>query len=253
MEDELLNFEEFLEGEDVKELLSQNIDGSKCMVFSGKVGIMVGVLFLRLCRKVGMKRNEMIKLMIESMVRYMSEKHNLTQESERLMSIFEHLFGWKDCFNLADPDNRPEITEATYYMRDPDKKGVRAFHVERPWFTGSNQWLQTYNIQEIFEQTICLLMPERYRRLRMLAVDNGCTSMLEFIDMIIDEYTKESDLEEMRQFFEDANRSEFGKKPDDTQYKRKHYKSVNDNRLTDPSQGSLFNDDIDGDELLNGI
>ena len=253
MEDELFNLEEFLKGDDVKELLSQNIDGSKCMVFSAKVSIMVGVLFIRACRKRGMKRNEIIKLMIESFVRMMSEKHNLTQDSAILMRIFEENLGWKGCFNLADPNVNPEIMEATYYMRDKQKKGVRAFHVERPWMKDSKLWTQTYNIQEIFEQTICLLMPDRYRRLRMLAVDNDCNSMIEFIDRVIDEYSKESDLAEIRKYFEDSSRSEYGKKQSDTQYKRKHYKSVNDNRLTDPSQGSLFNDDIDGDDLLNGI
>lgn len=208
----------------------------------------------QLLKKKGLSEYVMLQMVYETIVRYMDDRHNLTPEMERAMAIFEHLNGWAKAFNLADPTVEPEIVCATYYLGDPNKIGVHAVHVERPILKElSEEWMQTINVQEILEQTICLLMPERYKRLRMLAIDNDCTSILQLIDLLIDEHSKDIDMADIRQGFEDANRSEYGRKPADAPYKRKHYKTVNDNRLTDQQQGSLFNDDVDGDELLNGI
>lgn len=192
----------------------------------------------------GLNDYALLQMMCETIILYMDQRHNLSEGMEKAMSIFEHLQGWGGAFNLADSTAKPEIMEATYYLRDTDKHGVRGVHVERPWMQNS-EWVQTYNIQEILEQTINLLMPERYRRLRLLAVDNDCSSILQLIDMLIDEHSKDADISSIRQGFEDANRSEYGRRPADEPYKRKHYKSVNDDRLTNP-QPSLFEED--GDE-----
>ena len=99
------------------------------------------------------------------------------------------------------------------------------------------QWTQTVNIQQILEQTICLLMPERYRRLRILASDNECSSILQLIDLLIDEHSKDADIRDIRQSFEDANRSEYGRQPADAPYRRKHRKSLNDDKVTDTQRG----------------
>ena len=198
----------------------------------------------RLSKKKGLTTYEMIQMVCDTLIRYMDDRHNLTPEMEQAMSIFEHLEGWKNAFNLADTTTQPSITEATYYLRDPDKKGVRGVHVEIPFM---GQWTQTYNIQEILEQTICLLMPERYKRLRLLAVDNNCSSILQLVDMLIDEHSKDADVAVMRQGFEDANRSDYGKKPADAPYKRKHYKTVNDDRLTNPQLFDMEDGDINDD------
>lgn len=193
--------------------------------------------------KKGISRYTLIQMVCDVIIRYMDDRHNLTPEIERLMSVFEHLNGWDNCFNLADYTTTPEIIEAIYFFTDERKKGCRAVHVERPWLEGTDQWTETYNLQEIFERMVCLLMPERYRRLRLLAIQNNCTSILELIDTLIDEHSNDADLALLRMEFEDADRSDFGKKPADAPFKRKHYKSVNDNRLTDPAQQSLFEED----------
>lgn len=194
-----------------------------------------------LCKSRGMTKYDLLQMMCDTLIRYMDEHHNLTPEIEQAMSIFEHLKGWGGAYNLADSTANPQIMEATYYLHDSTKPGVRGVHVERPWMDGSS-WQQTYNIQEILEKTINLLMPERYRRLRLLAVDNECSSILQLIDMLIDEHSKDADISDIRRGFEDANRSEYGRRPADEPYKRKHYKSVNDDRLTNP-QSRLFEEE----------
>ena len=198
-----------------------------------------------LCRSKGMTKYDLLQMMCDTIIRYMDDRHNLTPEIEQAMSIFEHLRGWGGAFNLSDSTSEPEIMEATYYLRDNNKPGVRGVHVDRPWLENSDTWEQTYNVQEILEKTICLLFPERYRRLRLLAVDNECSSILQLIDMLIDEHSKDADVAVMRKGFEDADRSEYGRKPADSPYKRKHFKSVYDNKLTDPQ---LFSQEIDINE-----
>ena len=90
-----------------------------------------------------------IQNFLDVFIRYTDDRHNLTPEMEVLMGSFEHCEGWDNNFNLADPFTDPEISEATYYLRDKDKKGVRTVHVERPFF---GNWTQTWNVQQILEK-----------------------------------------------------------------------------------------------------
>lgn len=176
------------------------------------------------CRKLGLSKYELLQMMCDTIIRYMDDAHNLTPEMERAMMIFEHLTGWRDAFNLCDYTSEAEITEAVYFLRDRIKKGSRAVLVERPILTGTD-WMQDFNVMHIFERVISNLMPERYMRLRQLAIDNDCTNLLQLIDTLIDEHAKDADIAEVRRGFEDANRSEYGRKPTESPYRRKHHKS----------------------------
>lgn len=175
-------------------------------------------LLKQLCQVKNLSLYEMQQMSLWSFIRYMSSEHNLSAEMEELMAVFEHMEGWSNAFNMADPDARKSISEATYFLTAKDKNGTCAVHVHRPYF---GDWMQDYNIQHIFERTLELLVPERYKRLRMLAVDMDCQSLLNMMDKLIDEHSKDADLAEIRRTFEDADRSEYGRKPVATPYKRK--------------------------------
>lgn len=178
----------------------------------------------KIASKKGISIYQLNQMVIDTLVRYMDDKHNLTPEMEQAMSIFEHMRGWKDHYNWADPTLKKQVQSAIYFVGDPRKKGVRASKVESYMQEVCNQ---SENIQEITEFFLCKLMPERYRRLRALAVEHDCGSIIELLDIMIDNHTKDADLHEIRKEFEDANRSEYGKKPkEDGPYKRKHHKSV---------------------------
>ena len=181
----------------------------------------------RIAASRGLSIYDLLQMVCDTLIRYMDDRHNLTEEMELAMNIFEHLTGWKDSINLVSPTIEKEVCEATYYLQDTSgkHKGCRAVHVSKPFFS---TWTQDENIQHIIERTLCLIVPERYKRLRTLAVELECTSILELIDKLIDNHSKDSDLQEFRQSFEDANRHEFGKtiefghKP-----KQRHSRSVN--------------------------
>lgn len=177
----------------------------------------------KIAQKKGISVYEMLQMVCDTLARYMDDRHNLTPEMEKAMSIFEHMDGWAKALNLADPTVQKTIGEATYFMYDPDgkRKGCRAVHVTKPFF---GNWEQTINIQDILERTICLTMPERYMRLRRLAATKDCSSIVELIDTLIDEHSQDEDVKFFREAFEDADRSEFGVKPWAAPFKRKHHK-----------------------------
>ena len=169
--------------------------------------------------------------MVDTAIRYMSDRHNLTPESENIMAIFEHMTGWKDALNLADPTGQKVIGEATYYTFDPEGKrhGCRAVHVTKPFF---GNWDETNNVQQILERTICLLFPELYKRLRMVAVDMDCSSILELLQRMVNDHAREEDMQQLRAEFEDANRSEWGKVPADAPYRRSKHREIDDQQGT---------------------
>jgi predicted DNA-binding ribbon-helix-helix protein len=57
----------------------------------------------KIARKKGLTIYELIQMVCDTLIRYMDDRHNLSEEMERAMSIFEHLTGWADALNLADP------------------------------------------------------------------------------------------------------------------------------------------------------
>lgn len=199
-------------------------DEGKALLAQTKVSAGAYFRMKKLSQKKGLTIYELLQMMCDTALRYMDDRHNLTPDMEKAMSIFEHMDGWAKALNLADPTVKKKIGEAIYFLYDPDgeKKGTRAVHVTTPFF---GNWQETFNIQDILERAICLLMPERYKRLRQLAVDKECKSIVELIDVLIDEHSKDADIEYFRQAFEDANRSEWGKKPHEGMpYRRRHEK-----------------------------
>jgi len=184
-------------------------DEGKFQNISTKVSTWAYVQIMKILDKKGLNKYHLLQNMCEVILRYMSDKHNRTPEMEEAMETFENMEGWKDNFNLCDPNAEPMIEEATYYIADKKgKKGVRVVHVEHPFF---DKWVQTYNLQQIMERFLCLTFPSLYRRLRFIAVVKDCSSVLELLIKYVREEEREEDKRELRREFEDANRADNGK------------------------------------------
>lgn len=179
----------------------------------------------KIARKKGMTKYDIIQMMCDVAIRYMDDRHNLTPEMERAMQLFEHMIGWGEALNLADPSVATHISEAFYALTDEEgkKKGSRMVMVRRPFF---GTWDQTENVQQIFERMTELLLPEMYQRLRFLAQEQACNSIFELLNIMLDKEQMETLDKGFRDEFEDANRSEYGRKPTDAPYRRKHHKDV---------------------------
>lgn len=183
-------------------------------------------LLNRLCRMKGITPYQLLQNCVETLIKYMVKDHNLTPDIEQAMDIFEHCEGWKDAFNLCDPSTNPEVVFAAYFLQDTEgKKGLRSVLVEKPYF---GVWTQTENVNEIFERTFCTLLPGLYKRIRKTGSEMQTNTVIETITKLISMYGDDADAAIYREMFEDANRSEYGRKPVDSPYKRKHKKSVDD-------------------------
>ena len=209
-----------------------------------KISIPAWRSFIRILHRVGLTAYDALQNFIDVFIRYGDDKHNLSSDMEVLMSAFEGCKDWDKQFNIADPTASPEISEATYYLRDREKKGVRVVHVERPFF---GQWTQTFNVQQILEKFLCLTFPQLYRRLRFIAVCRDCKSILELLFVVVTELEEEENKRELRKPFEDASRSDWnGREPGDIQYKIHHRRTPDGEAIREERQRTLnFDDDED--------
>ena len=96
-------------------------------------------------------------------------------------------------------------------MSAKGKKGFRVIHVQRPWWDGVKTWKQSENIQQMMERFFEVMMPERYKKLRQLAVEKGMESQLDLLDYMIDSHMDDEMNGQYRREFEDAARAENGK------------------------------------------
>lgn len=189
-------------------------------VISTKIKEQTAKLIERICAKKHLTIYTLFQMYADVTVRYMSDRHNLTPEIERMMQNFENLEGWDKAFSLADDNTQPEVATALYFIGDANHKDVRGIMIEKPFF---GHWTQDFNVQHILERTICLLFPSRYRKMRRIANDMGATSLLDMFDKLIEDYVRDSDSAAIRAEFEDCDRSDYGTKPSDHRYKQKKH------------------------------
>ena len=203
---------------------------------AGKISTWSYGRIMRILKRKGLNIYQMIQNFCDTIIRYMDDKHNRTPDVEKAMNMFEGMIGWENNFNLCDPNTKPEISEATYYLsdftKDKAKKGVRVVHVERPLM---DKWTQTFNVQQILERFMCLTFPSLYRRLRFIAICRECTSILELLIDIVGELEREEDKKELLKDFEDTDRGDFGQKPHEGQPYKRPYEA---------SQDTLFKDEL---------
>lgn len=188
--------------------MNETNDQEKYVMIGTKVSPKFAETFNRICRRKGLNKYQVIQMMVDTFVRYTDDRYNLSEEMSLLMSAFEHMDGWNGAFNLADSTADKEINEAIYFLTAQGKRGARAVMVHRPYF---GNWTETSNIQDILERVIEVLMPERYQRLRMIAIEMQCNSVLELIYRTIDEHFIDHQEQSFRREFEDAGRTDTGK------------------------------------------
>ena len=164
----------------------------------------------RIAQKKGMSIYTLIQMVCDTIIRYMDDRHNLSEEMERAMAIFEHMTGWADALNLADPTVNKEVAQAVYILQDADgeKRGFRAKMVDKP-FCGI--WTETDNVMDIFERIFNICMPELYMKLFRARIILGCERVSEVINMLADAEVIMHLNGELRQEFENAGRADNGK------------------------------------------
>ena len=164
----------------------------------------------RIARKKGMSKYKLLQMVCDTLIRYCDDQYNLTEEMERAMSIFEHMVGWADAMNLADPTLNAEVAQAVYILQDADgeSKGFRAKMVSKPFF---GLWEETSNVMQIFERIFNVCLPELYMKLYRAKIVLECNTVTEVINLLADAAVLERLNEENRREFEAAARTDSGK------------------------------------------
>ena len=203
--------------------MSYNKEEGRTVSVAGKISSWSFVRLQRILDRININMNQMVQNFVDCIIRNMDDKHNITPETEKVMATFEHMVGWEDNFNLADPTIvNKEICEAIYFMVSEDnKKGVRAVHVERPFF---GRWKQNFNTSAMLSRFLEFVFPQLYKRLMFIAECRQASSVLELLIDVVGELEREEDKKEFLQPFEDADRSEYGRRPNDTIFKQKKTK-----------------------------
>ena len=194
----------------MEEQFTQQID-ERYITLATKVSRTAAEQLARIAKKKGMTIYELIQMVCDTLIRYMDDRHNLSEEMERAMSIFEHLTGWADALNLSDPTVHKEVAQAVYIFQsapDTPRKGFRAKMVSKP-FMGT--WDETSNVMDIFERIFNICMPELYMKLFRARIILGCERVSEVINMLADAEVIMRLNGELRTEFEDAGRTESGK------------------------------------------
>lgn len=200
--------------------MSYNKEEGRSVSVAGKISSWSFVRLQRILDRLGININQMIQNFVDCIIRNMDDRHNLRPDTEKVMATFENMVGWESNFNLTNPDDaKKEICEAIYFMvSENDKKGVRAVLVERPFF---GTWKQNFNLSAMLSRFMELVFPQLYKRLMFIAECRQASSVLELLIEVVGELEREEDKKEYLQPFEDADRSEYGRKPHETQYKQK--------------------------------
>jgi hypothetical protein len=164
----------------------------------------------RIAQKKHMSIYTLIQMVCDTIIRYMDDRHNLSEEIERAMAVFEHMTGWADALNLADPTANKEVAQAVYILQDAEgeKRGFRAKMIDKP-FCGI--WTETDNVMDIFERIFNICMPELYTKLFRARIILGSKRVSEVINMLADADVIMHLNGELRQEFEDAARMDNGK------------------------------------------
>lgn len=175
-----------------------------------------------ICKQFGYSVFEMLRMLVDCIVRFMDDQHNLSDNLTRLMRMFENMPGWKSSICLGDGLEEMEIVEAFYVLRArKDPYGHRIVHVIRPMMDGDAEgWTSTYNVQRMAERFIEVMNPSLYKYLRQLAIEMGTESMFDLIHRLADLYRENPDEKELRLQFEQNDWHEGVKMHDRQQYKR---------------------------------
>ena len=164
----------------------------------------------RIARRKGMSKYKLLQMVCDTLIRYCDDRYNLTEEMERAMSIFEHMVGWADAMNLADPTLNAEIAQAVYILQDADGKnrGFRAKMVNKPFM---GLWEETSNVQQIFERIFNICLPELYMKMYRIKVLMELNTVTEAVNVMADASIIESLNEENRREFESTTRTDTGR------------------------------------------
>lgn len=194
----------------MKTKYDQNNKGSY-VVINTKVSPIMAKVLEEIAERVGVKPYRFIQQIVCSMIKYMDSSHPLTPELEQLMQIFlADLAKCKTSYNFADPTAQAQITDAIFIIGDrKHAEGRQSVAVDSPYL---NHATENWNVMQQLEMMICKVLPDWYRKLRILGAKLDTRNVYETLQTVINEALKDDpDAEYLRELFSDNQNTESGK------------------------------------------
>lgn len=186
-------------------------------------------LFERLCEEqLHCTKNEALQMVIDCLIRYMDDRHNLSEELNTMISLFEGFHRWGNHINLAEPIERSTIIAAIYILARRDKSGNRMVMVEGA--DGELTRTETFNTQLMLDIFLEAYDEQLYRNLRLVSAAMGCKSISYALHRLVAEFNTDDIQESIRKMFEDNRRGEYGQHdlPEGGPYRRTMNNSLSD-------------------------
>lgn len=214
--------------------IRDNQSGQNYKVLATKVSPEAAAMLEAIAEREGTTVYTMFQLMARVLITLMCEPGPMSDNLAKMVRLFENIQQWDKRFNLADPATKQAVDSAIYILTGKGKIGTEAVMVNRPFFDEASQ---TYNVQTILEAFLCNVVPGFYRRLRIIGVDLECSSVYETLDKILDLQKLDPNEQHIHEMFSDNDRSDFGRKPVASPYKRHPHRDINNYNLFADEQG----------------
>ena len=132
-----------------------------------------------LAAKAGSSPYKLIQLACDFLLRTMSGDLNLSDDINKLITLFHLEPGWKDQFCLSDPAAETEIAQEILILQQPGHKGFGCIMVDKP-FMGT--WTQTTCVETIINTLLNVTVPGIYKRLRKcIALQTDCETIVDLL------------------------------------------------------------------------
>lgn len=168
-----------------------------------------------ICQQRGISMYDLLQLFCMTIVRYMDDDHNLSEDLRRVMQLLGDPTQWRRMNTLMEQTADMQLMEQYGILRRKNRHGDIVCHVSSPLM--GEQHI-TYNVADIFSRFLLSLLPDLYKRLERLGEELGTRDVLDTLRVLTDERMDDPYEQEVRKQFEDndwVTNSQRKRKPED--------------------------------------
>lgn len=168
-----------------------------------------------ICQQRGISMYDLLQLFCMTIVRYMDDDHNLSEDLRRVMQLLGDPTQWRRMNTLMEQTADMQLMEQYGILRRKNRHGDIVCHVSSPMM--GEQHI-TYNVADIFDRFLHSLMPDLYRRIQLLGEEMQTRDVLDTVRQMTDEMLNDPYEACIREEFENndwVTNSQRQRKPED--------------------------------------
>lgn len=204
-----------------------------------------------LAAKEGSSPYKLIQLTCDFLTRSMSGELNLSDDINKLLTLFHLEPGWKDQFSLSDPSAECEVAQEILILQQPGRKGFGCIMVDKP-FMGA--WTQTSCVETIIMRVLEVTVPGIYHRLRQcIALQTDCDTIVDLlIKLSENEITLQMEEQNRREMMCDDAYVDYMGRPSKAPWKERYkgHKHRTPDSLANSKQRDMFDS---GDQVVKDL